>query len=567
MKKSFTKMIRGISSMLAAVMATTVCPIVAYADEDQPYDFEVDGLRFNIISEEEKTCELTFNTDTFYPGDIVVPEIANGYTVAKLGLYAFYCCYDLTSVSIPQTVTEYGEWCFVDTKLKNIDISKNVTTIYGNTFDGNKELEAFNVENDNPNYKSVDGVLFRRDMKTLLMAPCKLSGTYYIPDTVENLANNAFAFCKLLEEVYIPESVTYMEASMFIDCTSLRKVKLPSSLTSIPPATFSNCKSLVEVVIPERVETIGFGAFGACESLKEITLPLNLKTMDWGVFKGCCSLEKVVFNKSLQSIGAWSFQNCSSLKAVTLPVSLEVMEEDIFSGCSSLEEINVEEGNNNFVSENGILFSADMATLIVFPVGRNLKEYIVPGSVEIIGGGAFRSSSLERITMTSVKEIQPYGFAACESLAIISFGDLLETIGYDAFYKCPKIRTINLPATVSYIGDTAFGRCTGLESITVLNSVPPVVGEDEDVFDQETLASASLYVPESAIVDYKTADVWKNFVSILPLESGIESINPESASHDAVWFNIYGQRVQTPVSDPGIYLIHKNGKMEKILIK
>lgn len=77
MKKSFTKMIRGISSMLAAVMATTVCPIVAYADEDQPYDFEVDGLRFNIISEEEKTCELTFNTDTFYPGDIVVPEIAN----------------------------------------------------------------------------------------------------------------------------------------------------------------------------------------------------------------------------------------------------------------------------------------------------------------------------------------------------------------------------------------------------------------------------------------------------------------------------------------------------------
>ena len=142
----------------------------------------------------------------------------------KIGENAFYKCYKgLTNINIPSTVTtiEFGAFAACQ-ELTKITIPASVELIGITSFEGCISLEAIEVEAENANYCSVDGVLYTKGMKVLCVYPSsKLGKEYTIPEGVETIATAAFAYPRCLNTLNIPDSVEVIEQNAFIDIYTL----------------------------------------------------------------------------------------------------------------------------------------------------------------------------------------------------------------------------------------------------------------------------------------------------------------------------------------------------------
>ena len=140
--------------------------------------------------------------------------------------YAFNYCVDLTSVTIPDSVTSIGGFAF--------DYCLGLTDIY--------------VAQDNPSYVDIDGVLFDKARTELIQCPSGNRKTSYeIPDGVTAIDYWAFSHCNNLTSVTIPNSVTSLGIYAFSNCNSLTSVTIGDSVINIGGWTFWNCDSLTDV--------------------------------------------------------------------------------------------------------------------------------------------------------------------------------------------------------------------------------------------------------------------------------------------------------------------------------
>ncbi len=152
---------------------------------------------------------------------------AGAYTlpdsVASIGGNAFESCISLTNVTIPGSVTSVGDYAFNGcTGLTSVAVGYGVTSIGYDAFGQCVSLNAITVDPSNPNYGSVDGVLFSSDLSTLLRCPGGKAGTYTIPDAATSIGDNAFESCASLACVTIPGSVASIGFSAFANCTGLK---------------------------------------------------------------------------------------------------------------------------------------------------------------------------------------------------------------------------------------------------------------------------------------------------------------------------------------------------------
>ena len=189
----------------------------------QAYDFEVNGIYYNITAKNE--VEVTHGTDTFntYSGKIVIPRtIQNGskkYNVTRVGSCAFIDCKNLNSVIIPNGVTSIGYAAFGDSGISFITISNSV----------------------------------------------KIIGPH------------AFALCQNLTSIVIPEGVKRIENAVFSGCSNLVSVTLPNSVSYIGNVVFFQCKKLEYIAIPKNISDFeSCSLFLQCESLKHIKVPWNI---------------------------------------------------------------------------------------------------------------------------------------------------------------------------------------------------------------------------------------------------------------------------------------------------
>lgn len=221
---------------------------------------------------------------------------------------------------------------------------------------------------------------------------------------------------------------------------------------------------------------------------------------------------------TVTSIGERAFYDCSSLTSVTIPNSVLSIRSTAFSSCFSLTYIQVESGNTSYSSENGILFSADKTILELYPKGKTETSYNIPDGVIVISGFAFEGCSfLTSVSIpNSVKSIGDKAFESCASLISVTIPNGVTMIGYWAFENCPSLTSVTIPNSVISIGDMAFAYCSNLKEIKILATFPPLA----DAFLFKTVDhSIPLYVPAESLEAYRTAEVWKEFANILPIET------------------------------------------------
>ena len=206
------------------------------------YDFEVDGIYYNITSSADKTVEVTYkNTSSnSYSGNISIPSTvyysSTTYTVISINNYAFKYCMGLTSVTIPSSVTSIGHETFRGcTGLTSISIPSSVTSIDAYAFYGCSGLTSISI-----------------------------------PSSVTYIGSSAFSKCNNLMDValnseeIVSKSYTTYNSLAGIFGSQVKQYTLGNKITSIGDYAFSSCTGLTSITIPSSVTSIGSSAFYNC---------------------------------------------------------------------------------------------------------------------------------------------------------------------------------------------------------------------------------------------------------------------------------------------------------------
>ena len=376
------------------------------------YDFSQNGLSYDILSTEDKTCEVSdcsYNLSTVVIPSTVV-NINNGttYTVTSIGESAFRGCSSLTAVEIPNSVTSIGssafEYC---SSLASIEIPSSITSIGDWAFSDCSSLTAVEIPSS---VISIGNGAFSN---------CTGLTAVEIPSSVTSIGNSAFSGCSRLTAIEIPNSVTSIGNYAFYGCSSLTDIQIPNSVTSIGEHAFYGCSGLTAVEIPNSVTSIGYSAFEDCSNLSQLVIGNGQETLtiQSNTFSSCPittlylgrnvnyyvnfkSLETLTIGSSVTSIGDEAFYGCSGLTAVEIPSSVTSIGDEAFSGCSGLTAVEI------------------------------------PNSVTSIGGWAFSD---------------------CTSLTSIEIPSSVISIGNGAFFGCDRLHSVTIGAGVLSISSYAFG--------------------------------------------------------------------------------------------------------------
>lgn len=181
-----------------------------------------DSSAFTYVNHGDSIEITGFNNSV---SDVVIPSEIEGLPVTAISVGAFYLS-TITSIEIPNTVTSIGEMAFLGcTSLKSVKLSTGVAKIDKNAFGSCSALREVQVAKDNPNFSSLDGVLYSKAQDTLVIYPAaKTDAAYTIPGGVTSVAMYAFSENPYLETIAIPNSLIKVGDSAFFNCKNLRSV-------------------------------------------------------------------------------------------------------------------------------------------------------------------------------------------------------------------------------------------------------------------------------------------------------------------------------------------------------
>ena len=233
---------------------------------------------FSACGEVDLDTLFVGNTDITYSienGEATVIKVPNKTIVTKIVIPDEYEGVPVTKIAdFSATNLEY---------VTEITIGKNVREISDWAFGNSKKVTKIGVDDNNPYICDVDGVVYTKDMKTVLFYPPQRG---VVTDKDEN-GNEIKSV-----SYEIPEGVETIRSKAFYKCSDLKEIKLPSTLKTIEEKAFFLC-DLKEIILPDGLEVIGKDAFGFCSSLKEVTVPASVTRIDEYAFYSCTSLLKV----------------------------------------------------------------------------------------------------------------------------------------------------------------------------------------------------------------------------------------------------------------------------------
>jgi len=500
--------------------------------------------------------------------------------ITKIKSYAFYGCSKLANVSLPPALTTIGynafEFC---NSLSSIQIPSSVTVLPKGAIAQSCEI---NVEIDNQNYSSIDGILFDKTKTVLIQYPSTKKGEYIIPSSITTIGNYAFNHCINITKVTIPQTVTSIQREAFAYCSSLKTINIPSYSTIIGEWAFESCTGLTSISIASS--TIGESAFMYCSNLDTIKLLSSSVSSLFQTFINCKKISTIylysdippaisnkVFNinysnctlyvkkgktASYQSNTTWAKFNIKEMGSLLISTS----SIDLASTASNNSDIKITADTSWTATSNQSWLTLDNksglkgSTTLSFSVNSNtgtnrtaeITVTALGSEAKIIkinqasGNGVITVSvkagefltTLNNGLYNSTKELIITGtlnaldFQYIRSMPALTKIDLSgATIENNilpdyALAGISTLTTVVLPSTITSINPYAFNYCTKLTSITIPSSVTSI---GISAFINCT-GLTSIQLPESVSTISNTAFQFCSGLTSFKIPSSVDTI-------------------------------------------
>ena len=497
--------------------AVILCSATANA-----YDFEIDGIRYDITSFTELTVKasslsetivgkLTIHSEVEFNGKVLkVIEICDDFASSNLSI---------SSLTVDDGVISIGARAFKNcANLKTIDIAQSVTLLGEECFYGCSTLEAF----------SNKGIV--------------------------TIGGKSFAECENLKVVSI-ESLDSLQQGTFLNCSQLLDCNLPN-IKSIGKEAFKNCQSLKEYYIPDGVTTIGESAFEGCTSLVTMIIPNNVKELGKGVFSYCTALTSISIGAGISYL-PWIFEGCTNLSDIRIEDSTTTLtfgytgrsvsdytwypqftryhynsSPSMFSGFN-LKKVYI---GRNIDTEVACYYNnpddyykmyyyipqlpfsgSNVSSIIVGPCVTNLNTTKIPRPTTYyayhINGtwsGAFQGcTNLDSVFLYSTAtKIPENTFSGCNRIESLEIPNTVTEIGNNVFYGCTGLKNISLGKSLTTIGNNAFEGCDSLMEINLKNPNPPTYNTG---FSNMHYINTKVNIPTGCLNKYQESEPWRNF--------------------------------------------------------
>lgn len=302
-------------------------------------------------------------------------EDGSWYKITTIGDNAFLSQSNLKNVTISNGITIIGNKAFSNSSnLKTINIPASITTI------GNEALSSYltyiNVDENNSDFIDKDGVLYTKNMETLIKYPCGLlKELYEIPNEVVKIETDAFSYCSI-GTISIPASVTTIGDSAFITNNRLKQFIVDENNNNFVSVNgvlytknldvlvaYPKSKSESSFVIPNSVTTISQDAFHFSNNLTEIVIPDSVVKIGKRAFR-YTNIINLVIPKNVTVIEGNTFNYCDNLTNITIPNSVKIINQGAFSYCSNITNVyytgTEEEWNQIRISGNDVFKDANI---------------------------------------------------------------------------------------------------------------------------------------------------------------------------------------------------------------
>jgi hypothetical protein len=439
---------------------------------------------------------------------------------------AFSNCSSITSVTIPNSVTEIGERAFHDIQLKSLIVGSGVLS-FGNQAITTTPIKTIWLPNTPPqNYKVAQGTVnyvansqyglmnYKKEYK-FLSSMFEVNGIRYVPVSPSERTCDAIdcVYDETAENITIGESVTNKGISLKIQniqpylCynnTYIKKVNIESGYKgSIPSYSFYECTSIISAIINNQgsIEEkafyrsatnssaiflinnsgyIGANAFNSCSGITSVTIS-NQGNIGQYAFYGCKNITSATINNQ-GNIGQYAFYGSATSNYATFTIKNNGdIGTNAFNGCTKITQLTID--NNGSIGESCFSGCTSLRTATLgnnipnigasaFQNCSNLGSIVIPDAVQTLGKKSFYGcSSMTSIKIgDAIKLINDSTFFSCSSLKNIEIGDSVNSIYASAFNGCKTLPEIRIPQNVTVIGNNVFSGCTGLKTVIMADS-------------------------------------------------------------------------------------------------